>query len=351
MPPQKARIKDIARLAGVSIGTVDRVIHDRGEVAESTREKVRNILSETHYSPNVMARVLKSKKSCNLISLLPEPTIINSYWQRHPDGMKSALQELDPFPLNLTSINFDMQCEEDFLKKTKIVSGLKPDGVLLAPIFKAESISFCKRLNKEKIPFVFIDGYIEETDFLAYIGENVYHSGRVAGQLIDMVTDTDKDILVVNITRDIDNVLHLKHRAHGFLNYFENSGRNKGKKIILNIPEPSTEVIDIEMDKILKRNPGISSVFVSGSKSYFIARYLKEKGLGSVNLIGYDLHDLNVEFLKSGITRFLISQRPKEQTYKGIRKLFEYLSFDKIPDKFEYLPVDIITSENVNFFI
>ena len=39
MPPKKTRIKDIARLAGVSIGTVDRVLHDRGEVAEKTQGK------------------------------------------------------------------------------------------------------------------------------------------------------------------------------------------------------------------------------------------------------------------------------------------------------------------------
>jgi LacI family transcriptional regulator len=67
--------------------------------------------------------------------------------------------------------------------------------------------------------------------------------------------------------------------------------------------------------------------------------------------VGYDLLDSNVNFLKSGTTRFLIGQRPEEQTYKGIKKLFEYLSLHKVPDKIEYLPVDIVTSENVDFFL
>ena len=62
MPLKKSRIKDIARIAGVSIGTVDRVIHNRGEVAEKTRLKVERILKDTNYSPNVMAQVLKSKR-------------------------------------------------------------------------------------------------------------------------------------------------------------------------------------------------------------------------------------------------------------------------------------------------
>jgi LacI family transcriptional regulator len=351
MPPKKTRIKDIALLAGVSIGTVDRVLHDRGEVAEKTRVKVERILKETNYSPNVMAQVLKSKKRYHLVSLLPEPTEINSFWQKHPIGMTRALDELDPFPVTLTQVTFDMQDEENFQIKTATVLNLKPDGVLLAPIFKTESMAFCQRLLKHNIPFVFIDGFIENTDFLAYIGENIFQSGRVAGQLIDMVTNKDKDILVVNIARNIQNVHHLNNRTQGFLNYFEKSGTNKGKKITIGIPEPSSKTVRIEMDKVMKKYPDIGSIFISGSKSYLIALYLEERGLKSINLIGYDLLDMNVKYLRMGVTKFLIGQRPEEQTYKGIKKLFEYLSLNKVPDKIEYLPVDVVTSENVEFFL
>jgi len=188
MSQRKARIKDIAAMAGVSIGTVDRVIHNRGEVAEETRIKVQRILKETNYSPNLMAQVLKSKKRFHLVSLLPDPTEDNAFWKKHPLGMLKVIEELDPFPVSLSQITFDMQSEDDFQRKTSIVMDLKPDGVLLAPIFKSESIAFCSRLKTEMIPFVFIDGYIEDTDFLAYIGENSFQSGRVAGQLCDMVT-------------------------------------------------------------------------------------------------------------------------------------------------------------------
>jgi LacI family transcriptional regulator len=351
MPPKKTRIKDIAILAGVSIGTVDRVLHDRGEVSEKTRERVKSILKETHYSPNVMAQVLKSKKSYHIVSLLPEPTVVNSYWHKHPIGMLKAVEELALFPLQLSEVNFDMECEDDFQKKTDQVLEMHPDGVLLAPIFKTQSTQFCNKLTASKIPFVFIDGYIENAGFLAYIGENVYKSGKVAGQLIDLVTDEHKDILVVNIARNLHNVHHLKNRTEGFLSYFENSCRNTGKKLSINVPEPEIRVLTGEMDKILEKYPNIGAIFISGSKSYLIAKYIEDKGLHSVNVIGYDLLDENVNFLKSGITRFLIGQRPEEQTYRGIKKLFEYLSANKVPEKFEYLPVDIVTSENVDFFV
>jgi len=351
MPQKKARIKDIAAIAGVSIGTVDRVIHNRGEVAEKTRIKVLEILKETNYSPNLMAQVLKTKRRFHLVSLLPAPSDDNSYWKKHPLGMIRAIRELEPFQVTLSQVTFDMQSEDDFQKKANQVLDFKPDGVLLAPIFKSESITFCSLLEAEKIPFVFIDGFIDKTEFLAYVGENIFQSGRVAGQLIDMVTPENGDILVVTIARNIRNVLHLTKRTDGFLSYFDKSGRNKGRRIILNIPDPSSKTIHSELDKIFAANPEIKSVFITGSRLYLIASYLEEKGLKTIDLIGYDLLEANVSFLTSGTTKFLIGQRPEEQTYKGIKKLFEYLSLHKIPDRIEYLPVDIVTSENVDFFL
>jgi LacI family transcriptional regulator len=253
--------------------------------------------------------------------------------------------------VTLSQITFDMQNEEDFQKKTESIFNLKPDGVLMAPIFKSQSLVFCSRLVKEKIPFVFVDGFIENTGFLAYVGENIFQSGRVAGQLIDMVTPESSDLLIVNITRNIQNELHLKNRTLGFLSFFDKLTSKKGKKINISIPDPSPGSIKVAMDDVFEENPAIGSIFISGSKSYLIALYLEKKGLTSINLIGYDLLDKNVRYLKSGIIRFLIGQRPEEQTYKGIKKLFEFLSSHKIPDRIEYLPVDIVTSENVDFFL
>jgi LacI family transcriptional regulator len=351
MPPKKARIKDIALLAGVSIGTVDRVLHERGEVAEYTREKVTKIAKDLDYSPNFIARALKTKKKLHLVSLLPEPTEESAFWNKHPQGIQRALNELDPFPVILTEVHFDLLDEVDFQKKTTAVMNLSPDGIILAPIFKAESITFCNLLYKKHIPFVFVDGFIKETRFLSYTGEDIFQSGRVAGQLTDLVTQPDKDILIVNITRNLQNVQHLNFRTKGFLSYFPESGRNKGEKINLTIEDPVPENIKKEIDRALNKNPDIRSIFITGSKSFKIADYIKSEGIKSINLIGYDLLDKNVEYLKSGVIRFLIGQRPEEQTYRGVRKLFDFLSLNKVPEKMEYLPIDVVTSENVKFFV
>ena len=51
--PERIRIKDIARLADVSVGTVDRVLHGRTGVSETSRKRVEEILKQLDYQPNM----------------------------------------------------------------------------------------------------------------------------------------------------------------------------------------------------------------------------------------------------------------------------------------------------------
>jgi len=348
---RKARLKDIAALAGVSIGTVDRVLHNRGQVAEKTQERILKIARELNYTPNIMARALKTRKGFNLVSLLPAPADENAFWLKHPEGIAKAMSELEQFPINLTQITFNFNSESDFQKKAKDLLKKPPDGIILAPLFRSQSIQFCSELKNKKIPFVFVDNYLTETNFLAYIGEDIFRSGRVAGQLADLLTAADEDILIVNIAKNIRNMHHLNKRVKGFRSYFSGSDRMKSKIFILNIPDTKRKTVKEMTDKILSVHPGIKTIFVTGSKSFIIAEYVHSSGHKQMNIIGYDLIDKNVEYLRKGIIRFIIGQRPEEQTYRAVKKLFDYLSFNKLPEKMEYLPVDIVTSENVDFFI
>ena len=67
----RIRIKDIAQMAGVSVGTVDRVLHSRSGVSESSRIKVEEILKKLNYQPNMYASALASNKKYRFAYLLP----------------------------------------------------------------------------------------------------------------------------------------------------------------------------------------------------------------------------------------------------------------------------------------
>lgn len=351
MSPNPTRIKDIALEAGVSIGTVDRVLHNRGEVANETRERILRIADELQYSPNLMARALRTNKKQRLVALLPMVTDDSVFWQKHQSGLMDGMKQLEPYNVSLELVLFDMHHDNDFFVKAEEVMQFNPDGVLMAPIFKHESISFCQRLSKINIPFVFIDSFIDNSGYLCYIGEDAYQSGRVAAQLVDFATPVNKDVLVVNVAKDLENFHHFNNRTQGFLNFFLEKGSNQGSKISVEIKTPDFEQVTLSLDSVFKNNHNIGAVFVTSSKVHKIARYLEMMGQKDVVLVGYDIVEKNVLYLRNGYIHFLIGQRPDEQTEKGIIKLFDYLFSEKIPTMMEYLPIDVVTSENVDYYL
>ena len=68
-------------MSGVSTGTVDRILHNRGKVSEEAQKKVEKVLKEIDYHPNLIARSLALKKSYHFITLIPS-FAKGEYWDR-----------------------------------------------------------------------------------------------------------------------------------------------------------------------------------------------------------------------------------------------------------------------------
>jgi LacI family transcriptional regulator len=347
---KQIRIKDIAAKAGVSIGTVDRVLHNRGEVAEKTREKILAIARDMDYQPNIVAQALTAKKQYHLSALIPRGGNDNVYWLSHPQGIDKALKDLRPFQVDIKYYFFELHNETDFTLKSQEMLSENPEGVIFAPILKKESVSLCAELNQRCIPYIFIDTYIENANCLSFIGEDAYQSGRVAASLIDYGLNPQKDILIVNIAKDLENTQHLNRRNQGFMSYFLDTGKNHGMKITVEIPSTERSIVDQKMDSILQSNPNIGAILVSSAKTHVVARYIQSKKKRDILLVGYELTRKNVDYLKKGIIQFLIGQKPMEQSEKAVKKLFDYLTARQMPVKREFQPVEIINVENVDLF-
>lgn len=101
--PERIRIKDIARLADVSVGTVDRVLHGRTGVSESSRKRVEEILKQLDYQPNMYASALASNKKYLFICMLPQHKD-GDYWTDVEQGMKSAVETFSDFHITLSIV-------------------------------------------------------------------------------------------------------------------------------------------------------------------------------------------------------------------------------------------------------
>ena len=113
--------------------------------------------------------------------------------------------------------------------------------------------------------------------------------------------------------------------------------------------ETSLEIKRVLDDK-LDHHRQIKGIFVPSSASFLVAEYLESKSYHQIHLVGFDAHESNLEFLKKGTIDFLIDQDPFEQGFIGIKVLFDYLLFKKIPEKIYNSPINIVTRENASFF-
>ena len=86
---QRVRIKDIAEKAGVSVGTVDRILHQRPNVSKSAREKVERVLKEINYRPNMYASALAYNKSYTFHLIIPWHEQ-EAYWEEIEEGAMKA---------------------------------------------------------------------------------------------------------------------------------------------------------------------------------------------------------------------------------------------------------------------
>lgn len=347
-PGTQIRIKDIAERANVSIGTVDRVLHNRGEVAEKTKKKILAIIEELNYQPNILASTLASKKSALFATLFPQPPSAEGYWTKPFIGVQKRINELQQYGVQIQPFTFNQSSSKSFAEEAQKILELKPDGVVLAPFFKNEAEAFIEQLNQLKIPFVFIDSELKNAGQLGYIGQDSYQSGKVSGKLLDMMLPKG-NILIVHFAKEMDNQNHLVQREKGFYDWFKTSPENQHQLFTCEVAETESEEWMDDLYAFITEN-NIRGIFVTNSRVFLIGRLIKKFELNAMKVIGHDLLTENVNFLKEGLVDFLICQRPEEQGYNAINKLFRSVVQKREVAKENYTSIDIITKENVDYY-
>jgi len=343
------RIKDIAKLAGVSPGTVDRVIHNRGDVSEETRKKVQAILNKSEYQPDILARALSSKKTYLFSIIMPVSANGNDFWEAPKAGIDRAFEEIERFGIKINLYLFDQFDRNSFAAKAFDLLADHPDGILFAPVFLDDSIKFIRECQFRKIPVALFNSNIEEVKANSYIGQDARQSGYLAARLLQYGLAPKSDVLIINLAARKDNYNHVILRETGFRQFFEEHPEHEIKLHTIDTNHSSDEKLTDELKRSFS-SLKVKGIFVTNSRVFKVADYLRNNGIEGIHLIGYDLLHANVIALKDNIIDFLISQRPGEQAYRGIISLFNLAVLNKSVEAIQYMPIDIISKENIDFY-
>lgn len=340
-------IKDIADLADVSRATVDRVIHGRGKVSEGAYKKIKQILEDIDFQPNIIAQTLKKGELYKIALLMPDYEF-DIYWKRAMLGVNEAIDDFSFRGIKVDQFLFNPSKQVSFKISSKQVLKGDYDAVLIAPVFYNEALDFFKKCEAIKLPYLTFNTHIKESNPICHIGQDLIQSGETAASLFSKTTKHDDELLILHIDEDSSNAKHMQEKENGFKGYFKKLNFDENKVRVLKVG--NTFEIERPLMKVLESNKSIKGIFVSTSKVYLVADIIREYGL-DINLIGYDLIDENVQHLKDETINFLIFQNPGYQANQGIAQLIEYLAFKRELPKQKLLPVEIIIKENLKNYL
>lgn len=343
-------IKQIAKLANVSIGTVDRVLHNRPGVSKATREKIKAIVKETGYKKNTVASRLNlaGRKKLKIAVLIPEASSNWSYWELPKKGIEKAVEELSEMGILVSYYYF--KDPFSFMKMGDAVVNKKFDALVTVPFFMAECNHLLSKAKSEKIPVVFMDTEIK-LDYPSYfIRQNSHNAGMVAARLLHGLVGNDGLYFVINIVTDRGLHANNQQRENGFREFFTTNFKGKSISIMtINHPIDRPFEIDHEMENLFK-DPRRKGIFVTNARSYLIPGILKAHNVSNVSVVGFDLHKDNLECLKRHEIDFLINQKPEFQGYTAIKGMFKFLTEQDPSDLNMNVPVEIIVQENCESF-
>ena len=128
----RIKIKDIAERAGVSVGTVDRVLHERPNVSSKALAKVKQALAEMDYKPNMYASALAHNKSYNFYCVVPKHES-EAYWEELEEGVVAGCDRRRDFRVSEHILYYNRFQTDTFAKAMNECLKQKPDGVIVVP--------------------------------------------------------------------------------------------------------------------------------------------------------------------------------------------------------------------------
>lgn len=347
---EKIRIKDIAQRAGVSVGTVDRVLHNRPNVSPSARAKIEEALKEMNYQPNVYASALAYNRSYTFYVLLPKHGS-DAYWDEIEEGATRAKELRRDFSVNVKFLYYERFESKSFTAVGNECISQNPDGVVVVPSDLDTTRSFTDRLHKQEIPFILLDSYMPDLKPLSFFGQDSFQSGYFAAKMLMLIAHDQKKIMLMKQTKE------------GRVASKQQANREVGFRHYMHDHFPAVEILEVDLqrekehsfyDHILEefftKHPDIHHCITLTSRAYIVGDFLLKTNRRDIQIMGYDVVDRNRHDIEEGSISFLIAQHAFQQGYACVETLFRAVVLKKEVQSVNYMPIELLSKENIDFY-
>ena len=336
-------LAEIAALAGVSRGTVDRALNDRGRVDPKVAARVRRIAAERGYRPNRAGRMLARAKNPIRIGVIVQSV--------ETMFMHTVFEEIERASAHFTTTGAEVLVRPlegiDAQQQLDVIDELLEAGVQGIALSPAEDERIRARIQElsGRMPVVTFNSDLPDSGRLCYVGVDNFACGRMSAGLMDLLLAGHGEVLLV--AGQENNCSH-QQRVDGF--HTEAAANFPGLSLLP--PQTCGDDQQLAHDivcRAVQEHPSLRGVYVSVNGQLGACDALRELGLqGKVHLICHDLIPANTENVRRGLIDFLIDQDAALQGARPIELLMDYLLAGEKPETDRILAcIDIRNRYNV----
>ncbi len=319
---KRVTLQDIADALGISRGTVDRVMHGRGRVAAETHDRIIRKARELGYVPNQSARMLALRRTLRIAVL--RPTAPRAFFRAIAQGVSTANDELLGFGVTVEERTTDAHDVDLQARQLREVIAEGCDGIALVPAHRSRLDPIIGQAVASGIPVVTFNTDAPESERLLFVGQDLYRSGRVAGELLGrFMGGTGRVALLTGFAGLWAHQERVRGITDSIAEYFPG----------VQVTGPLAFHDDVEQAatvtrRLLDEDPDIRGfVSTTGSGHVAVARVLLERSLaGTVQNIGYDLDEEIRDLMHRDAIQATIGQDPFSQGYYAVKLLFHHLT-------------------------
>lgn len=317
-------IKDIARALGVSIGTVDRALHDKPGVNPRTRARVLDAAKSLGYRPNLAARRLQAGTALRISVHLPRE--LARFWDPVREGVRQAAALLQP----TLHVEFrdhprlGLGDVESF--REALEAGVH--GLVVAPGDSLALEPWIARAAAQKVPVVCVVTDAPGSERLTSVSADPFTVGAVAGELLTRFLPGGGP--VVFFTGWLGTQDHADK-----LRGFESSLAAAGSRFsVASIVEAHDDEVAGYRQAVglLKARDDLKGIYVSTVNSQPVLEAIKQEGrAGAVTVVTTDLFPGLVPWIREGAVAATVYQRPVTQGRMAIQALYQFLLDGTVP--------------------
>jgi LacI family transcriptional regulator len=336
-----ATIKDVALLAGVGKGTVDRVIHDKGRVSEETKAKVLDAMKQLDYHPNTAAQMLRNKKHYRVGVVFHNYE--KEFWGQVETGVDEAIDKYTPLGIEINKFilpKVDIPSQE---QQIKALIEEQYDGIAIVPYSDVRITDAINEAVAKGIEVVTFNND-ERCNRLAYVGQDLYQSGRTAGELMALMLRKGAHyVTMVPISKGMSK---LETRLNGFNDALR---QRRSDLIYLGNYDLKEDVnIAYSLTKKLVKKGDVDAIYVSNVLVADVAQAIADLQLDRhITLIGHDSTKAILKHIKDGTIDISLGQEPERQGFVAVDKLCKKLLTGENGNNDVYTKIEIVTKENM----